>query len=63
MTQRQLDMSELRLRVLRNLNSLTRLVQDIDLGTAPRDLKNIEKAEITTIRSLAELKSEYDYGD
>lgn len=46
---------------LRNLNSLTRLVQDIDPFTASRDLKNIRKAIANVQSSIDEITGLFDY--
>ena len=45
--------SEAVLSALRSLNSLTRLVQDIDPFTAGRDLKNIAKAQEQVDRNIS----------
>ena len=54
---------EAQLTALRNLNSLTRLVQDIDQFTASRDLKNIVKAQNSVSKSIAQVRNLYEDDD
>jgi hypothetical protein len=57
------DEFTIRLDALRSLNTLTRLVQDIDPFTARRDLKNIDKAMDSVTRHIARVRHQYDSGD
>lgn len=58
--QTAVERSTVILDTLRSLNTLTRLVQDIDVFTAPRDLKNIEKAMDSVSKDIARVRHHYD---